>query len=40
MEEFEAMNAVYLEAMGRHRRARTVIGVHELPKPGVLPTMN
>jgi 2-iminobutanoate/2-iminopropanoate deaminase len=27
-------------AMGRHRPARTVIGVHELPKPGVLLTMN
>jgi 2-iminobutanoate/2-iminopropanoate deaminase len=40
MEDFEAMNAVYLEAMGRHRPARTVIGVHELPKPGVLLTMN
>jgi len=26
--------------MGEHRPARTVIGVRELPKPGVLLTMN
>jgi 2-iminobutanoate/2-iminopropanoate deaminase len=26
--------------MGDHQPARTVIGVHELPKPGVLLTMN
>jgi 2-iminobutanoate/2-iminopropanoate deaminase len=40
MADFEAMNAAYVKAMGRHRPARTVIGVHELPKPGVLLTMN
>jgi 2-iminobutanoate/2-iminopropanoate deaminase len=28
------------EMMGEHRPARTVIGVNELPKPGVLLTMN
>jgi 2-iminobutanoate/2-iminopropanoate deaminase len=26
--------------MGDHRPARTVVAVHELPKPGVLLTMN
>ena len=40
MRDFEAMNAAYVEAMGSHRPARTVIGVHELPKPGVRLTMN
>ncbi len=40
MSDFEAMNAAYIEKMGDHRPARTVIGVHELPKPGVLLTMN
>src|SRR6185436_18995449 len=35
-----AMNAAYVEMMGTHRPARTVIGVAELPKPGVLLTMN
>ena len=40
MADFEAMNAAYVEAMGVHRPARTVIGVRELPKPGVLVTMN
>jgi 2-iminobutanoate/2-iminopropanoate deaminase len=40
MADFEAMNAAYVERMGDHRPARTVIGVHELPKPGVLVTMN
>lgn len=38
--DFERMNQVYVEKMGDHRPARTVIGVHELPKPGVLVTMN
>jgi hypothetical protein len=33
-------NAAYVETMGDHRPARTVIGVRELPKPGVLLTMN
>ena len=34
------MKAAYMQKMGEHRPARTVIGVRELPKPGVLPTMN
>lgn len=37
---FEAMNRAYVAMMGDHRPARTVIGVAELPKPGVLLTMN
>ena len=40
MSDFEAMNAAYIEMMGSHRPARTVIGVRELPKPDVLLTMN
>ena len=40
MEDFEEMNRVYADCMGLHRPARTVIGVHELPKRGVLLTMN
>jgi 2-iminobutanoate/2-iminopropanoate deaminase len=40
MSDFEAMNTVYVEKMGDHRPARTVIGVREPPKPGVLLTMN
>jgi 2-iminobutanoate/2-iminopropanoate deaminase len=40
MRDFEAMNAAYVEKMGAHRPARTVIGVHELPKAGLLVTMN
>jgi 2-iminobutanoate/2-iminopropanoate deaminase len=40
MREFENMNRAYIEKMGQHRPARTVIGVNELPKPGVLLTMN
>jgi len=40
MKDFERMNAAYVEVMGAHRPARTVIGVHELPKPGILLTMN
>jgi 2-iminobutanoate/2-iminopropanoate deaminase len=40
MSDFEAMNAAYVAKMGDHRPARTVIGVRELPKPGVLVTMN
>ena len=40
MADFEAMNAAYVEVMGTHRPARTVIGVAELPKPGVRVTMN
>ena len=40
MHDFERMNQAYVEQMGSHRPARTVIGVNELPKPGVLLTMN
>ena len=40
MSDFEAMNRAYVETMGAHRPARTVIGVAELPKPGVRLTMN
>lgn len=40
MADFAAMNAAYVEVMGSHRPARTVIGVRELPKPDVLLTMN
>jgi 2-iminobutanoate/2-iminopropanoate deaminase len=40
MGDFEAVNTAYVEKMGSHRPARTVIGVSELPRPGVLLTMN
>jgi 2-iminobutanoate/2-iminopropanoate deaminase len=40
MQDFEEMNRAYIEMMGAHRPARTVIGVSELPKPGILLTMN
>jgi 2-iminobutanoate/2-iminopropanoate deaminase len=40
MRDFEEMNRAYVEMMGNHRPARTVIGVNELPKPGILLTMN
>lgn len=40
MRDLENMNRAYVEMMGEHRPARTVIGVNELPKPGVLLTMN
>ncbi len=40
MSDFEEMNRAYVEKMGAHRPARTVIGVKELPKPGVMLTMN
>jgi len=40
MRDFDEMNRAYVEQMGAHRPARTVIGVNELPKPGVLLTMN
>jgi len=40
MRDFEEMNRAYIEVIGNHRPARTVIGVNELPKPGVLLTMN
>jgi 2-iminobutanoate/2-iminopropanoate deaminase len=40
MGDFEEMNRAYVAMMGEHRPARTVIGVNELPKPGILLTMN
>jgi len=40
MSDFEAMNAAYVEIMGDRRPARTAIAVQDLPKPGVLLTMN
>ena len=40
MSDFDAMNTAYVEKMGDHRPARTVIGVSEFPRPGVLLTMN
>ena len=40
MADFEDMNRAYVEKMGEHRPARTVIGVNELPRPGVMLTMN
>ena len=40
MQDFEEMNRAYVHMLGDHRPARTVIGVAELPKPGVLLTMN
>lgn len=40
MSDFDAMNAAYVSRIGARRPARTVIGVRELPKPGVLVTMN
>ncbi len=40
MQDFESMNHAYIEQMGEHRPARTVIGVNELPKAGVRLTMN
>jgi 2-iminobutanoate/2-iminopropanoate deaminase len=40
MGDFEAMNVAYIQRMGECQPARTVIGVRELPKPGVLLTMN
>ena len=40
MSDFGEMNLAYVDGMGEHRPARTVIGVSELPKPGVLLTMN
>lgn len=40
MRDFEEMNRAYVEMMGAHRPARTVVGVNELPKPGILLTMN
>ena len=38
--DFDDMNRAYVEMMGEHRPARTVIGVNELPKAGAVLTMN
>ena len=40
MHDFDEMNRAYIAMLGGHRPARTVIGVNDLPKPGVLLTMN
>lgn len=40
MQDFDSLNRAYVEKMGDHRPARTVIGVNALPKPGALLTMN
>ena len=40
MRDFDERNRAYVAMMGDHRPARTVVGVNELPKPGVLLTMN
>ena len=40
MRDFEEMNRAYVEMMGDHRPARTVIVVNDLPKPGIRLTMN
>lgn len=40
MQDFDEMNRAYVDMMGGHRPARTVIGVNELPKPGIRLTMN
>ena len=40
MADFDEMNRAYVEKMQEHRPARTVVGVNELPKPGVMLTMN
>lgn len=38
--DFEEMNRAYVDKMGSHRPARTVIGVQDLPKTGALLAMN
>ncbi len=40
MRDFDEMNRAYVDVMGAHRPARTVIGVSDLPKPDILLTMN
>ena len=40
MRDFDEMNRAYVEMMRDHRPARTVVGVSELPKPGIVLTMN
>lgn len=38
--DFDDMNRAYVDMMGDHRPARTVIGVSDLPKAGIRLTMN
>lgn len=40
MADFDEMNRAYVEVMGKHRPARTVLGVRELPKPDFRVLMN
>jgi len=40
MSDFDEMNQAYIDVMGDHRPARTVIGVRELSKPEFLVLMN
>jgi 2-iminobutanoate/2-iminopropanoate deaminase len=40
MADFDEMNRAYVASLGDHRPARTVFSVKELPRPGVLLTMN
>ena len=40
MQDFDLMNAAYVEKMGDRRPARTAIAVSGLPKSGALVTMN
>ncbi len=35
MRDFDAMNAVYANAFGEHRPARTTVAVSSLPRPGL-----
>ena len=37
---FVEMNRAYIEMMGVHRAAHTVVGVNESPKPRLVLTMN
>jgi 2-iminobutanoate/2-iminopropanoate deaminase len=40
MRDFDEMNRAYVDRMGGHLPARTVIGVTDLPKRGIRLTMN
>jgi 2-iminobutanoate/2-iminopropanoate deaminase len=40
MRDFDEMNRASVDLLGDHRPACIAIGVDELPKPGVLLTMN
>jgi 2-iminobutanoate/2-iminopropanoate deaminase len=40
MRDFDEMNRAYVEMIGTHRPARTVVGVNDLPKPGIVVTMS